>query len=243
MNPRFFFDFAGVKIQETHIWLCLDRGEDIPAHIPDIMDQGEHLRYRKYLTADKQREFLLGKVFTRKVLAQYLQEKPENVPILLNGENKPYVPGCPFFFNLSHSGGALALIVAPVSAGIDVEYMRKSVLRGYYQHVFTQAEIEGLQRLSGEAQLMRFFEIWTLKEAFWKALDQSAHIPFNDFGFSFSPIVLHQGSVGLPQKQWSFTVATWNDDFMLATAVETTGGDPLPVKVFEKELSFVWIDS
>ncbi|MEZ4776999.1 MAG: 4'-phosphopantetheinyl transferase superfamily protein [Bacteroidia bacterium] len=224
-----------MKKNEAHIWLYEDQGASLPYASMLLLNAEEKNRYDQYLSPAKQREFLLGKLLTRHVLSQYTGDLPENIQVEYNSENKPVLPGNPFYFNLSHSGNALAVIVAGSQTGVDVEYMRRNILRDHYTHIFTTSEIAELKSREGDARVERFFQLWTLKEAFWKALDFSSHLPFNDFSFTFDPLAVHAGSVGLPDTKWNFSVEIWRENFMLATATEISGEEPFTMKYFEPE--------
>lgn len=200
-----------------------------------ILNAEEKARYKKYLSPAKQREFLLGKLLTRHVISQYTGEKPEKVSVAYNSENKPFLPDQTLFFNLSHSGNAFAVIVAGSQTGVDVEFMRRNILRDHYTHIFTAAEIAELKSREEPARVERFFQLWTLKEAFWKALDFSAHLPFNGFSFTFDPITLHPGSVPLPDTRWFFSLEIWRENYMLASATENVGEVPFLIQYFEPE--------
>ncbi len=80
-----------------------------------------------------------------------------------NGEKgKPYIEGKPEInFNISHTDGLLVIAVSDYSVGVDAEKIREVDMR--IKKRFTKAEAEYI----GESTI-RFFEIWTKKEAFLK---------------------------------------------------------------------------
>jgi 4'-phosphopantetheinyl transferase len=75
--------------------------------------------------------------------------------------------------SLSHSRGfaALARAPQPVAVGVDVEWLAPRDLVSMARTAYTPAEADELASLDDEARLRgRFYEAWTLKEAFAKAL-------------------------------------------------------------------------
>ena len=78
---------------------------------------------------------------------------------------KPYVKDNPFYFNLSHSKGLCACVVASFPCGIDVEYVKeysKKIKDAY----FSKEEKELM--LNSDNKNDTFFKIWTLKESYVK---------------------------------------------------------------------------
>lgn len=75
--------------------------------------------------------------------------------------------------SLSHSHGYAALALAPraVTVGIDVEWLAPRDFRGMASIAYCAAECALLASLDDPRQLCAtFYELWTLKEAFAKAL-------------------------------------------------------------------------
>lgn len=77
---------------------------------------------------------------------------------------KPYLP-CGPFFNLSHSGSKVVLLVGDQELGVDIEQITP-YSQLVAQRVFTDCELAWLNtRQSDEA----FFRLWTGKESIMKA--------------------------------------------------------------------------
>jgi phosphopantetheinyl transferase len=74
--------------------------------------------------------------------------------------------------SLAHSGGCAAIAIAPAGcvAGIDIETTTPRDVRSIGQFAFAPAEVRQLLSLAGPEAMVRFYILWTLKEAFAKAL-------------------------------------------------------------------------
>lgn len=75
--------------------------------------------------------------------------------------------------SLSHSRGhaALARASGNLSIGVDLEWLAPRDFRSMASMAFTPEEVRELESLEDPAQVCtRFYEFWTLKEAFAKAL-------------------------------------------------------------------------
>lgn len=80
--------------------------------------------------------------------------------------NKPYIDNCNIHFNMSHSKNLCACVVSEKQVGIDIEKIRKVNLNTIH-HFATKEETEYI--LKDEKNIFhRLFEIYTLKEAYFK---------------------------------------------------------------------------
>ena len=94
-----------------------------------------------------------------------------NTDAIAYGEHgKPYLPGSPLHFNLSHSGTLALGVSAPCSVGCDVQKI-KPVSHKIAARFFTAYEQELLAACENETAFTRlFYRLWTLKESAVKAL-------------------------------------------------------------------------
>jgi len=92
----------------------------------------------------------------------------------------------PLSFNLSHARGLVACAVAAgADVGLDVETIARATnWRGIASRYFSPAELAEIDRADPAYQETRFFELWTLKEAFVKALGVGLSQPLNAMTFS-----------------------------------------------------------
>lgn len=218
---------------EVHVWLLKDNGEVISPDYLSYLDTEEHERYHKMIAPGKQRQFLLGRIFLKRLLGEYLGRDINDVRLPVDKNRKPYLADNELFFNLSHTFGAFGVIVAHHRVGIDVEYTRRQILRNHYDHIFTPEEISELKEKADAEKAARFFRLWTLKEAVWKSMADASEIPFNGFGFRFDPVRIYSHTCPLPESEWQFSVREWGQEHMLATAIENTAGVNMMEKQFE----------
>jgi len=112
----------------------------------------------------------------RTLLARALSPSP--VPEIIFGEQgKPaFVDAHPYWFNLSHSGDDIALLLSDEGeVGCDIEVIRpRDNWQALANAVFSVAEHDELEREAPEAKLSAFWRIWTRKEAIVKQRGGSA---------------------------------------------------------------------
>ena len=92
-------------------------------------------------------------------------------------------------FNVSHSGGLGLMAFAPERAvGVDIEQHRASLdCLDLARRFFSPQEQAELGALPPAAQPQAFFDCWTRKEAFLKALGHGLSLPLDSFAVSLAP--------------------------------------------------------
>lgn len=100
------------------------------------------------------------------LLLRYAFGEERAAQILPDGLGKPYLPEGPYF-NLSHSGDKVVLLVSDRPSGVDIEQI-SPWSRAVARRVFTQKEQAWLN--AHEEEDSAFFRLWTAKEAVMKAL-------------------------------------------------------------------------
>ena len=112
----------------------------------------------------------------RTLLAHALSPSP--LPDIIFGEQgKPaFAATCPYWFNLSHSGDDIALLLSDEGeVGCDIEVVRpRDNWQALANAVFSVAEHHELERETSEEKLSAFWRIWTRKEAIVKQRGGSA---------------------------------------------------------------------
>ena len=111
---------------------------------------------------DKRRS-LAGLILLRKKIAETYGI--ENYEFTYNENGKPLLPFC--YFSISHSGNYVVCAVSDNPVGVDTEVIREIAFRNDYR-LFTLEEIVYVNENEKDHNI-RFFEVWTKKEAYIKA--------------------------------------------------------------------------
>lgn len=109
-------------------------------------------------------EWLAG----RALLVHTVTDLPE---MIYGIRGKPaFLAGSPYFFNLSHSGDYIALLLSDEGdVGCDIEICRPLARwRALANTLFCQEERRALDQYPPEHQLAAFWHLWTRKEAIIK---------------------------------------------------------------------------
>lgn len=205
-----------------------------------LLSADERARWlRFHYAADRQR-FLVGRAFMRSVLGDCLGQQPAALQFEQVPHGKPVLAGHDrgkLQFNLSHTDELLALAISRRHAvGVDVEAVtRKVELLALAKRYFAAHEYAELAELDAAAQRERFFELWTLKEAWLKARGLGLHIPLDDFSFSFAepnPVIEFGPQLDGRPQDWQFFLLA-RAQFRIALAVNCSVDQPLHIVTHE----------
>lgn len=107
---------------------------------------------------------------------------PEKLAIVRSEMGKPCFPDVPEIqFNLSHCKGLAACLLSPFVCGVDVE-MRRPLREKVVRRVFSAEEQAAL--LADDDPDLLFTQLWTLKEAYVKAIGIGISFPMREVCFS-----------------------------------------------------------
>ena len=176
---------------EIHIWTCYpDRISDslLLNHYRQLLTEEEIQRVARYRFEHLRHDALITRALVRTVLSRYAKVDSRLWRFEKGERDKPEIidPPLPLRFNISHTKSVIVCAVAlEYDLGIDVEHVyRDSDVLGITDRFFSQQEISELFSLSTEAQQRsRFFDYWTLKESYIKALGGGLSIPLDEFSF------------------------------------------------------------
>jgi 4'-phosphopantetheinyl transferase len=154
------------------LWL-LDVHQFSSAHFSaaEILLSGNEQARAKKIIRGKD-EFIASRWLLRKVLAHYTEIAPENLLFEYTPKGKPFLTQGNISFSLSHSGHWAVLAVGQQDwLGVDIEVSRSTRdLPGIAQGFFHPDEFKQLTLMPVVEQADYFYRLWTLKEAFFKAL-------------------------------------------------------------------------
>ena len=167
----------------------LDSGPYAEPGVVELLADEERAQGRRFATAKLQRRFVAARAGLRSILGAHLTLDPRRLAFVLNEFGKPALGGAPAtHFNLSHSGGRAILAVCDhVELGCDLEQVRPIDHLGLARRYFHAAEVAAIEDApDAPSQALAFFRIWTLKEAFVKALGIGLSIPLDGFAVSIA---------------------------------------------------------
>jgi 4'-phosphopantetheinyl transferase len=180
------------------------------------------------LAADRRR-YVAAHGLLRHILAGYAGLAPSEMRVERAPEGKPrLLHPRDLRFNLSHSEGIGVVAVALArEVGIDIEAVRPlDDLESLVGTCFSAVERTQFAALPEPSRLLAFFEAWTRKEAFLKALGEGLSRPLDSFDVTLRPgdpprILRVEGEPGLAER-YSLRELRPAAGFVGALAVEGT---------------------
>lgn len=124
---------------------------------------------------------VLGELLLRSIINKNHSITSDSLKIAYTDKNKPYLASHPHIhFNISHSGDWVVIAFSENHVGVDVEKVRKINLN-IARRFFSNEEKTRLFRLHEKDQMDYFFDLWTLKESFLKAIGTGLTRPLKTF--------------------------------------------------------------
>jgi len=186
-DPRFL-----VRSDAVHIWRADLDSEAWTCRLEHLLSSDEIQRANRFRFSEHRRRFVIARGCLRILLGGYLNIDAGKVTFTYSSEGKPSLDarhGSNLRFNVSHSGDIAALAFASgQEIGVDVEMIRRDLdVEEIPKRFFSLAEQTKLAGLSGEEKYQGFFNCWTRKEAYVKAVGSGLSLPLRDFDVSLLP--------------------------------------------------------
>jgi phosphopantetheinyl transferase len=188
---------AAVNASDVHIWCRSTEALDGEA----VRSADQHLSFEERVRRDRfhfeadRRDFTIAHDLLRRALSKQTGIAAADLRFATSGHGKPSIDSADpqlraLSFSLSHTRGLVACAVtshAPL--GIDVEPVGRSQNdQEIANRYFSEKEAEWLRCSPDELRSVRFAELWTLKEAFLKAIGVGLSGSLADASFSFDEL-------------------------------------------------------
>lgn len=216
---------------EVHVWRAdLDLAAEALGKLNRTLSKDERDRAERFRFPRDRDRFIAGRGLLREILGHYLDEKPTALKFDYGSYGKPGLrgQGSPngIFFNISHSEGlGLYAVGRGREIGVDVEKIRKDIsIYEIAKHHFSSNEFTVLKSLSQNDQAEAFFNCWTRKEAYIKALGTGLSLSLDKFDVSLAPgepatLLRVAGQPG-ELSRWSFRDLRPETDYVAGLVVE-----------------------
>lgn len=153
-------------------------------HKVSVARQAQIKRYR---FQDDKIRCLFSELLIRRILREKYIINNKDIVFSLNMYEKPtIISPIEQEYNVSHAGSWIVAVISMLPVGIDVEVI-KPIDMAVAHRFFSPIECSQLAELTLDQQLIRFYELWTLKESYIKAVGKGLSIPLNSFSFRFQP--------------------------------------------------------
>ena len=185
--------FPGLALDaaEVHLWQASLDGR--PADIFESFLSADELdRANRFHFREDRIHFIVARGLLRNLLAAYLGINCMELQFAYGAKGKPFLlldGQTQINFNLSHSHGrAVFAFSRGRELGVDLEYVKEDFEAELIAtRFFSRSEVLSLRSVPAELRNQAFFNCWTRKEAFVKALGDGLYHPLDCFDVSLSP--------------------------------------------------------
>lgn len=211
-------------------------GEIVPSGMDAIesykalLDADERARMEKFSNEPLRQQFLCVRGRLRLLLAEYTGVRPEDISFQQGEFGKPFLPDhAEITFNISHSGNKLAVAVGyQYALGIDIEFWRDKVdFSALVDKCFADVERNYWHDLPEASKKAVFYEYWTKKESFVKAVGRGIALGMEQCVISpekpeqFQCVPKAYG----PASEWKMFTLQLGDDVSGAVSVHNSCSD------------------
>lgn len=208
------------------LWSVWLGGDPDDQRVRAMLSGDELARASRFVFDLHRNRYLAGRLALRELLGRYLDRAPADVQFTYSPYGKPELPGQALRFNVAHSDDLAVIgLTREDRLGVDVERIR--ALRdvdGLARTVFSRRELDVFHALPGASKSRAFFNAWTRKEAFVKAVGDGLSHPLDDFDVTLRPgeearLLQVEGSPARAAA-WSLFDVSPMDGWVGAVAVE-----------------------
>ncbi len=225
---------------EIHLWMvALDAEPAVVEELARSLAADELERAGRFRFDRHRRQYMVGRGALRVLLGAYLGAPPGEVRFVYGPRGKPFLAAAPpasgLYFNLSNSHElALVGFLRGAEIGVDVEFLKPMPdLEQIAERFFSASERTALRRLPEDQKREGFFNCWTRKEAYLKAVGEGLAAPLDSFDVTLvpgePPRMLTLRGDAERAAGWCFRCFRPAPDYIGALAIE---GGALPVRTF-----------
>ncbi|MFH8797505.1 4'-phosphopantetheinyl transferase family protein [Streptomyces sp. NPDC017941] len=182
-------------------------------------------RYRGMTNQDVRARFLASRLLLKYAAGAVLEARPADIDLAYKPGGRPYLRGCDQVdISLSHTADLLVVGVTRrgwigVDAELDSRRLQGSAVE---RQICTPHETELISRIDPRRRNSTLVRLWTLKEAYSKAIGQGLRFRFTEFGFAPGArrmqVLRPDGTPGAGDE-WSFRTWTVADDYTVSVAL------------------------
>jgi 4'-phosphopantetheinyl transferase len=170
-------------------------------------------RFRK---VDDAKRSILSEILIRMIIMKRFKLKNEEINFNSNCYGKPFFNGVEdFHYNISHSGDWIICAINNMEIGIDIEKIQPVDFE-IAEQFFSKEEYYDLMRKKDMDRIEYFYELWTLKESYIKAIGKGLSIPLNSFSLSVENKIITLDNKNKENKDFYFKQYNIDSNYKMA---------------------------
>lgn len=219
---------------EIHVWMCAPDSITDPvtlAAYTSLLSEDERERLHRFHFERDRHSFLVSHALVRKALSRYADIEPADWQFTTGKQGRPEIvrsTGIPQLrFNLTHTNGLAACVITRgIACGIDAERIsaRANPL-AIAEKMFAASELADLEEQDEAGFLQRFYDYWTLREAYCKAQGVGLTRSDNSCAFVVEPNGQYRletsATTQAGASEWCFEVSRPTADHVVSVAFQS----------------------
>jgi 4'-phosphopantetheinyl transferase len=237
-----------VNKTEVHVWTTsLTTAGTEKYGLVEVLSPDERQRADAFRFDKHKNSFIVGRALLRFILGRYLERAPKDITFSYGTNGKPKLADSnpPLHFNLAHSENRVVYAFTTAGElGVDIEPVRSLPdFESIACKFFSAEESAQVLSLPADQRAEGFFNCWTRKEAYLKAVGDGLMVPLNSFQVSLLPgqpaAFLKMNGDAQTLSQWSLFHLDFPDRYIGALAIPFPGcalhwwSFPAPLQCFE----------
>lgn len=216
---------------EIELFVGLIESIDTPGAVEAcrrLLSVDERIRADRFMLERHQRQYIFAHAMLRLALSHAAPEvEPTDWSFSTGRYGRPFVAApatsAALHFSLSHADGCVACVVSKhETVGVDVETVSRRVAPlSTALRFFAPEEVETLRGLPEPVAIERFFDYWTLKEAYLKARGFGLNLPLDAFAMQVSREAIEisfKPDISDDPAGWRFSLCSPSPSHRLAIA-------------------------
>lgn len=207
-----------------------------------FLDRGEFEQASRFKFDKHRRRFVVRRAARRILLADIMNVPPQELRFDERRNRKPVVVDSPddFDFSTSHASDCGVIVTGETKLGVDVESLDRDVdFLPFARRSFTSEETQVIKSHHDELRSRAFFNCWTGKEAYVKALGLGLQKDLQSFAVCCAPDampgLLWDKDTHQDESRWAFR-RYGNGKFVVTIVIENAGRDS-QIKVIALDLA------
>lgn len=141
------------------------------AALAPLLSSEERERAERMALPQGRAAFTVTRATLRRLLGRYLAVPPESVPLEYGPMGKPFLPGEPLHFSVTHAADGALIALAHTAVGVDLEQVRERArAERMLERLFAPETGAAIRALPEASRLFAFHAAWTQREAYVKAV-------------------------------------------------------------------------
>lgn len=209
-----------------------------------LLSAEEQAKAERFAFAHDRESYVAAHALTRKTLSDFHARAPQDWRFAVNAQGKPRVDAqdgsARLSFNLSHTKGHVAVAVAlDRDVGVDVERIAPARAdKDVARHLFAPTEYDAFLHTPEAERAEAFFDFWTIKESYIKAVGLGVALPLKDFAFTREPLrISFAPALDDVPSRWIFHRFRPAPDIAMALAARRGQGGEPKVEISEIDLA------